>query len=120
MITGPLYDKLKFLAQIALPALGTLYFTLAGIWGLPAAEEVVGTIVALDAFLGILLGISSSQFNKQIGEGILHVEHNAAGEKGMRLELDETPEELQDKKEVRFRVKKHKKPVQEGDAGFKY
>lgn len=64
MITGKLYDRLKFLAQIVLPALGTLYFTLAAIWDLPSAEEVVGTIVAVDAFLGVLLGISQASYAK--------------------------------------------------------
>jgi hypothetical protein len=107
MITGPWYDRFKFLAQIALPAVGTLYFTLASIWGLPAAQEVVGTIVAVDAFLGILLGISQNQYMKNdVGEGQLHVEMDAAGETGMRLELDETPEELAGKEEVRFKVRK--------------
>lgn len=105
MITGPLYDKLKFVAQILLPALGTLYFTLAGIWGLPAAEQVVGTIVAIDAFLGILLGITQTKYlNEEVGQGILHVEKTEDG-KGMRLELDETPEELAGKSEVRFKVR---------------
>jgi hypothetical protein len=60
MITGKLYNNLKFLAQIVLPALATLYVTLAGLWGLPATEAVVGTIVAFDTFLGVLLQISAS------------------------------------------------------------
>lgn len=58
------YDVLKFIAQIVLPALGTLYFALASIWGLPYGEQIVGTITAIDAFLGTILGISSSQYNK--------------------------------------------------------
>ena len=58
------YDILKFVAQILLPALGTLYFALASIWGLPYGEEIVGTITAVDAFLGALLGISTVQYNK--------------------------------------------------------
>lgn len=49
------YDILKFLAQIVLPALGTLYFTLAGIWGFPYAEQIVGTITAIDTCLGVIL-----------------------------------------------------------------
>lgn len=60
------YDKLKFVAQILLPAIGTLYFALASIWGLPYGEQIVGTITAVDAFLGAVLGISSSNYNKQI------------------------------------------------------
>jgi hypothetical protein len=58
------YDILKWIAQILLPAIGTLYFALARIWGLPLAEEIVGTITAVDAFLGVLLGISSANYYK--------------------------------------------------------
>lgn len=60
------YDTLKWIAQILLPAVGALYFALADLWGLPASKEVVGTITAVDAFLGCILGISSSSYNKQI------------------------------------------------------
>lgn len=62
------YDILKFIAQILLPAIGTLYFALAAIWGLPYAEEIVGTITAIDAFLGAILGISTAKYNKEVGE----------------------------------------------------
>ena len=58
------YKILKQVAQMYLPALGTLYFALAGIWNLPYAEQVVGTITAVDTFLGVILGISSSSYNK--------------------------------------------------------
>lgn len=58
------YDILKWIAQYLLPALATLYFTLAGFWGLPFGEQVVGTITAVDTFLGVILGISSMQYNK--------------------------------------------------------
>lgn len=61
-MSNKLYDILKWVAQILLPALGTLYFALASIWGLPYAEQVVGTITAVDAFLGVILGISSKQY----------------------------------------------------------
>lgn len=60
------YNLLKWIAQYFLPAAGTLYFALAGIWGLPYGEQVVGTIVAVDTFLGVILGISTSQYNKTI------------------------------------------------------
>lgn len=59
------YDVLKWIAMYVLPALGTLYFALAGIWGLPYGEQVVGTITAIDTFIGVLLGISSSNYNKE-------------------------------------------------------
>lgn len=60
-----MYDILKWIAQILLPALGTLYFALASIWGLPYAEQIVGTITAVDAFLGAILGISTYMYNKK-------------------------------------------------------
>lgn len=58
------YDILKAIAMIILPALGTLYFALAGIWGWPYAERIVGTITAVDTFLGVILGISTMQYKK--------------------------------------------------------
>lgn len=68
-LSNGIYDVLKWIAQIVLPALGTLYFSLAGIWGLPHSGEVVGTITAIDTFLGVILGISSSQYNKEGTDG---------------------------------------------------
>lgn len=58
------YDILKWIAQIVLPALGTLYFALSEIWGFPCGAQIVGTITAVDAFLGALLGISTAQYKK--------------------------------------------------------
>lgn len=58
------YDILKWIAQYFLPAAGTLYFALSGIWGLPYGEQVVGTITAVDTFLGVILGISTMQYNQ--------------------------------------------------------
>lgn len=60
------YDILKWIAQILLPALGALYFGLAQIWGLPYGEQIVGTITVVDTFLGVILGISTSNYNKQM------------------------------------------------------
>lgn len=62
-LSNKIYDILKWIAQLLLPAIGTLYFAIANIWGLPYGEQVVGTITAVDAFLGVLLGISSAQYN---------------------------------------------------------
>ena len=63
-MTNKMYDVLKWIAQILLPALGTLYFAIASIWNLPYAEEIVGTITAIDCFLGALLGISSMKYKE--------------------------------------------------------
>lgn len=68
-MTNKMYDTLKWIAQILLPAIGTLYFALAQIWGLPFAEQIVGTITALDCFLGAILGISTAVYNKEQGNG---------------------------------------------------
>ena len=64
IMSNKTYDVLKWIAMVVLPAIGTLYFALAGIWGFPYAEEIVGTITAVDTFLGVLLGITSAQYNK--------------------------------------------------------
>lgn len=63
-LSNKTYDVLKWIALIALPAIGTLYFAIAGIWGLPYGEQVVGTITAVDTFLGALLGISSATYKE--------------------------------------------------------
>lgn len=64
-MTNKTYDILKYIAQIVLPAIGTLYFALASIWGFPYGEQIVGTITAIDTFLGTLLMISNNQYNKE-------------------------------------------------------
>lgn len=63
-LSNKAYDTLKWIAQYLLPAIGTLYFALARIWGLPYGEQIVGTITSVDAFLGAILGISTMQYNK--------------------------------------------------------
>lgn len=63
-ISNKIYDILKWIAQYLLPALGTLYFALSTIWGFPYGEQVVGTITAIDAFLGAILGLSSATYYK--------------------------------------------------------
>lgn len=105
-ITGKTYDVLKFIAQIGLPALGTLYVTLAGVWGLPSAEEVVSTIVAIDTFLGVVLQISSANFN--VAKGTLEVLPSADGSgKTFSLNLDGDPEkDLEVADKAVFEIKK--------------
>ena len=64
-LSNETYDLLKWVAQYFLPALGTLYFALAGIWGFPFGEQVVGTVTAIDTFLGVVLGLSTSTYKKE-------------------------------------------------------
>lgn len=98
------YDVLKWIATIALPALGTLYFALASIWGLPMGEQVVGTITALDAFLGVLLGISTRTYE---GSGYLKIDTSNETKDIYRLDLNVPPEELGNKKIITLRVAKN-------------
>lgn len=65
-MSNKIYDVLKYIQQIALPALGALYFALAKIWGFPYGTEIVGTISAVDVFLGALLKISSNQYYNEL------------------------------------------------------
>lgn len=65
-MNNKVYDVLKYIATIVLPALATLYFTLSSIWGLPYGEQIVGTISAVDTFLGAVLMISTAQYNKKL------------------------------------------------------
>lgn len=68
-MSSKVYDVLKYIAQIALPALGAFYFALSQIWGLPYGEQIVGTIAALDTLLGVLLGISTYNYYKGNNNG---------------------------------------------------
>lgn len=65
-MSNKVYDVLKWIAMYLLPALGTLYFAIASIWGLPYGEQIVGTITAIDTFLGVILGISTTKYNKRV------------------------------------------------------
>lgn len=65
-MSNKLYDTLKWIALILLPALGTLYFALGEIWGFPYTEEVLGTITAIETFVGIILQISSARYKKSL------------------------------------------------------
>lgn len=68
-MSNKMYDVLKYIAQIGLPAGATLYYALSAIWGLPYGEQIVGTITAVDTFLGTLLMISSSVYRKENDDG---------------------------------------------------
>lgn len=65
IISSPVYDILKWLTMIVLPALATAYVGLAAIWKWPYADEVAKTTAVVCTLLGALLGISTAQYNKQ-------------------------------------------------------
>lgn len=109
MLPSKLYDILKPVAQVWLPALGAAYFSLAQIWGLPEAEEVVGTITIIDTFLGVGLGVSTSKFNdpaKPAGkyDGDVSVTQTALGKQMVNLSFNIEPEVLMEKRELLLKV----------------
>lgn len=68
-LNDKVYDVLKWIALILIPAVGALYFGLARIWGFPYGEEIVGTLTLIDTFLGTLLGISTAKYNREANNG---------------------------------------------------
>lgn len=107
VLSNRTYDILKWLTQIALPALATLYFALSEIWGFPNGAEVVGTIAALTAFLGVTLGVNTKQYNKSDAkyDGVVQVVETE-DTKSFNLEFDGDPYDLDQKGELVFRVEK--------------
>lgn len=109
MLSNRAYDKMKWVTTLVLPAFGTLYFTIAAIWGLPRADEVVGTTVAVSAFMGAVLGLSARAYEKSGDkfDGDLVVMDQPDGTKVMSLELTKLDDPLQvaEQKQVVFKVK---------------
>lgn len=102
------YDKMKFLTTIVLPAIGVLYFALSGIWGFPYGEQVIGSITAIVTFLGVVLGVTTSNYNKSDAkyDGSLNVNDTNPEVDLYSLELNDSLNTLYDKDSVTFKVKK--------------
>jgi hypothetical protein len=99
------YNKLKHSTTVVLPAAGALYFALAQIWHLPKAEEVVGSLAALNTFLGVVLGVSTRSYNRSDIKyaGIIEVEETPDA-KSLNIILNEASPPLEKQPEVTFRV----------------
>lgn len=95
-LSNKAYDALKYLALVLLPALGTLYFAIASIWGLPYAEQVVGTIVAVDTFLGLALRLAAKSYDASDSkyDGVVEVEDKPDGGKTYSLVVHGDPAEV--------------------------
>lgn len=84
--TDPVYNKLKFIALVLLPALVALYFGLSQIWNLPHTEQVMGTIALIDTFLGSLLKWSTKTYESgvlpqpKVYDGTVFVEPGDGGD----------------------------------------
>lgn len=106
ILSGKLYDRAKWFVMIFLPAVSTLYFALGNIWGFPYVTEVIGSISALTAFLGVILGISTKAYNAsdvRFG-GAIDIAKNEAGTKVFSLNLNSDPEEIEMLPEVTFKI----------------
>lgn len=107
VFSNKVYDKLKFLAQVVLPGLGTLYATVSGLLAWPNTEEVVGVIMAVDFFLGGLLGLSSNKFNAN-EDNFDGVVHTAITDEGRQFLLEVAdPDVVAGKNAVTLKVAEH-------------
>lgn len=115
------YDRMKFLVQIVLPALGVLYASLAEFWGFPKVQEVVGTIMALALFLGVVLRISSSNFTEPpsastpVGNFVVTT-NEETGMKSVKLDLSRDPADFVDNEQIVFNLTRQQtEPVEDPD-----
>ncbi len=108
MLSNDAYDRLKKSVTLLLPGLGTLYFALAEIWGLPYGAQVVGSLAALNVFAGIVLSISSKSYDSSEAkyDGSIDVIVNPEGSKVLSLNLNEHPDVIPDMSQVLFKVNK--------------
>lgn len=100
------YDIIKWLTVVLLPALGTLYFALSQLWGLPAGESILGSMMAIQVFIGAIMGISTKQYEKS-GEkyvGEINVTDSDPKKTVYSLDLKTHPDELLKKDEAIFKV----------------
>lgn len=100
-LSNKAYDTLKWIAQILLPGLGTLYFALSSIWGLPYCEQVVGTLSAVTVFIGMMLGLSAAKYP---GDGTIKMQ-GATYKTKLSIPVDE----LTEKKNVVLKVEETQK-----------
>jgi Putative phage holin Dp-1 len=100
------YNILKAIALIWLPALGTLVFALSDIWHLDNGSQIVGTIVAIDTFLGAGLGISARGYNNKPVDfdGALVVNTADPAKDTFRLEFEKDPYHMADKQAAVLKV----------------
>jgi|SRR6187551_3426826 len=106
LISNKVYNVLKPITTVVLPGISTLYFTLAQIWGFPAAEQVVGTIAALNVFLGAFVQLSSRSYNRSDAkyDGVINVVHMDGGGKSYDLVMHGDPSDLDQKDQAIFKI----------------
>lgn len=108
LVSNRFYDRLKYIALVILPALGSLYFGIGEIWGLPKIQEVVGTITVIDTFLGLILRQSNKAYQRSDARFDGHIDViEDEDAKLYSLQVDGDPAEVLEKKdEMLFKVNK--------------
>jgi hypothetical protein len=109
-LTGRAYDILNVIVQIILPSIGTLYFALSGIWGFPDAQKVVGSIVAIDTFLGLVQAWFKSNWKPETHGTVLINNSGPPGTVGLKFQLDAPLEDIQPGKKFLLGVEETKSP----------
>lgn len=105
VLSDAMYKKLKWTATIVLPAAGTLYFAIAEIWGLRYGQQVLGTLIAVQAFFGVVLGVSSNAYRNSDVRFDGEINVSETPDKTIySLDLKHDPEELNKKDEAVFKV----------------
>lgn len=108
-LNNKIYDVLKWVTMIFLPAFSAAYFALGGIWGFPYVEQIVGTIAVVITFLGAMLKISTSSYNNsdQKFDGVMHVDTSDPEKDLFSFELYQSPEGFPEKDQLTFKVSKN-------------
>lgn len=106
MLPENVYNFLKPVALVLLPALSTLYFMLGQAWEWTNIEQVMATITAIDLFLGAILGISKRRYdNSDVRfDGVIQTEVSEDGNTVYSLVLQDAPEQLASKTAITFKV----------------
>lgn len=106
LLSDVAYNRLKWTVAIALPALSTFYLALAGVLSLPYSTQVVGTLAAVAALGGTLLGLSTKSYNNSDVQydGAVVLSRNDEGVVVHQLNMDATADELAGKKDVKVKV----------------
>lgn len=106
MLSNRVYNVIKFAVTIVMPALGTLYFSLATVWNLPYPEQVVGSLAAICTFFGVVMGYSTHQYNKSDAryDGVINVDTTNPDKDVFQLDLGMDPLDIPSKKEVTLRI----------------
>lgn len=108
LLSNKTYDRLKWVALVLLPALAALYLGLAPLWDLPKQEAVTGTIVLVDTFLGVLLGLTSKQYRQETEGNMVGYLDVADSEDGKKVGLNfpGDPNNIDQHDKVTFKVRK--------------